>query len=513
MYNQGPFANWVPKIVQLLLIFILFFPITAANGVFTNHIQYIVGGTGILTEDVMMASYANTIGMAAIVPIFIRIKMHIKTKHIMVFGFVMMSIFSIICGTTDNADVIILSSLILGFFKMSVMMELIMPLLSILTRDGNRIRFYVIFYGLILCYTQITSWLLFKIAFNNGWEFANIDLAVIFGICALICLIFQHNKYFAKPMPLHYIDWFSVILYFLATLSLAYSLSYAKQQGWFISGKIIFSILSFFLFILWFVLRQRNLKRPFIDLKIMQYSEVRHGLFMLLIFGLFLATNILLNTFTTGILDYDLIHQNQFNLMMIPGILIGAVFTSVFLGKRISLKIYIFIGFFSYTFYTLLLYFIIVPELNYTLWYFPMILRGFAMSVLFIGIWYYAISKLNMQQMMSAIGILLLVRTFASVAIGSAILSWMQYQLQWTSTNTLGSAIDSTTASTNRNMQLNATMVSIKAAFGYVTLLGMLTLIYVATHHFGKINYRRKVIFYRLLQGKSVRGLRRTLIK
>ncbi len=513
MYNQGPFASWVPKILQLLLILFLFFPITAANGVFINNLQYIVGGAGILTEDVMMANYANTIGMAAIVPIFIRIKMFFKSKQIMVFGFTIMAIFTFICGTTDNAEVIILSTVIIGFFKMAVMMELILPMLAILSKDGNRIRFYMVFYSLILIYTQVANWFLFKIASADGWEYAPIILTATFGFCALLCIIFQHNKHFAKPVPLWFVDWFSLLLYLLASLSLAYSLTYAKQQGWLSSGKIVYAFVAFFVLTTWFIYRQTRLKRPFISMKIMQFSDIRHGLLMLIFLGLFLATNVILNTFTIGVLGYDLIHQNQFYLMMIPGILLAAVFTGVFLGKRISLKIYVFIGFFSYTLYTLLLYFMIVPELNYSIWYFPMILRGFAMTVLFIGIWYYAIARLNMQDMMSAIGIMLLVRTFASVAIGSAILSWAQYKFQWTSINNLGSTIDTATPSVYRNLQINAMMVSIKNVFGYVVLAGILIQIYVLSHHFGRINYRRKVIFYRLLQGKSVRGLRRRLIE
>ena len=78
MYNQGLFRDWVPKLVQLLLILIFTIVIVPVNGVYVGNVSYMVGSTGIQTEYFVWANYAGVIGMGAAMPIILRMKMPVQ---------------------------------------------------------------------------------------------------------------------------------------------------------------------------------------------------------------------------------------------------------------------------------------------------------------------------------------------------------------------------------------------------------------------------------------------------
>jgi hypothetical protein len=77
---------------------------------------------------------------------------------------------------------------------------------------------------------------------------------------------------------------------------------------------------------------------------------------------------------------------------------------------------YIFSGFAAMVGYAIIMYFSMVLEFNYDNWYLPMFLKDME-CVPFISVWFYTLDKLEMDEMLAAIGLVLVWRTFLAVGI------------------------------------------------------------------------------------------------
>jgi len=294
----------------------------------------------------------------------------------------------------------------------------------------------------------------------------------------------------------------------------AYVFSFGKQQDWLNSNKIINASIAAFVSFALLVIRQIHLKRPYLSFKIFSRSNVLNGLFMLFCLGMFMGTISIQNIYAVGVLGYDQLTNAQLNMLMIPGIILAGFIAVIWFKKDIPLKIYIFLGFSAMLGYSIIMYFSMVLEFNYENWYLPMFLKGYGMAALFIGVWYYTLDKLELNDMLAAIGLFLVWRTFWTVGLFSALFSWFQYQFQIMSLGDLAVYMDGLTVSPQnvvsnmKTIQLNAIIASNKKIFGYIIWAGFAILVYVMTHHFGAERFKL-ARFIRVLRGKSIIAKRR----
>lgn len=511
MYNKGLFSDWVPKPIQLLIIVLLLIVVMPLGGVYAGNLSFMVSGTGQLTEYFMWANYATTIGMGACMPVVLRFKMRYKVRDKVVLLLVLLGLLSYINGTTMEPVIIIASALVIGFFKMMITIELFLPLMAMM---GGRGVFYGVFYTFVLSLTQISGYYAVEISMLYNWQQFFVIAALQCFVMALICWIFMHNKYFALKVPLHYIDWLSILLFVSTFMFSAYVFSFGKQQDWLNSKNIMNAGIAAFVSFALLAIRQFTLKRPYISFKIFTKNNVQHGLFMLFMLGMFLGTTSIQNTFAVGVLGYDQLTNAKLNLLMIPGLVLAGVIAIIWFKREIPLKMFIFSGFSAMVGYAMVMYFSMVLEFSYDRWYLPMFLKGYGMGALFISVWFYTLDKLEMDEMLAAIGLVLVWRTFVSVGVFSAIYSWFQYRFQVVAVGDLAVYMDGMTItpqSVSANMkaiQLNAIIVANKKIFGYIILTGLGVLIYIFTHHFGKerFEYAR---FVKILNGKSALARKR----
>src|SRR5690606_6107203 len=118
MYNKGPFADWVPKPLMLLLIIVFLFPMLAVMGVYTGNTTDIAGALATYSEYISLANNATTIGMAVAVTIALRIKMRFRSKEIITGCAIKPTLLFYVSGTTDNPFTFVTCSLFIGFLNM-----------------------------------------------------------------------------------------------------------------------------------------------------------------------------------------------------------------------------------------------------------------------------------------------------------------------------------------------------------------------------------------------------------
>jgi MFS transporter, DHA2 family, multidrug resistance protein len=204
------------------------------------------------------------------------------------------------------------------------------------------------------------------------------------------------------------------------------------------------------------------------------------------------------------------------NSAMVPGVIVAGVLGFYWFKNNWSMKLYVLIGFGAFYLYAILMYFLIAPVIDIEYLIIPNVLRGFGMTVLFIGLGLYGLDKLSMQQTLAVSTVTITLRSFFGTAFFGAVYSWAMYKLQWQNVGDLAVNID---AMNNINqargngmalygaVQVQAILSAAKELFGYILIAGIGVLTYIAAHRFNPL-HRRLVVASKLMAGESVKGYR-----
>ncbi|MDR2037019.1 MAG: hypothetical protein LBQ60_03765 [Bacteroidales bacterium] len=497
MYNRGLFQKWVPGLGQLVLIILLLATILLINPINAGNIGQMSGSTGIITEYFMWGNYATIIGMSLVLPFIMRIKLRFRSKELMITALVVMAAMSVVVATATIGEVVVVACLIFGIAKMMGMTEMILPVQGILCPDGNRKRFYAIFYPISIGSSQLGVFFTSGFALNIGWQALHFYGAATLLLAALICVVFMHNQRFARKMPFYYIDWIGLLLFATSLMSMAYIFSFGKQQDWFNSPDIIYAVVIIIASIAALIARQLVIKRPFLSFKLYKIKDVRLGIVLLVAQGLYMGVSSIMPIYTSAILGYNWIANASLNLMTLPGLVAAGFVAFHWVVKhKLPIKMYIFSGFAAYFLYTVMLYFMMVPELNIGQLYLPQILNGYGMAALFISIWIYTFDRVPQKNMLPSVAPLMIFRSFVMMAFFTALVGWLQYKLQWQSVGNLAFYFDTLTMNhypgtgSLRDIQSGAILSANKKLLGYTIVAGLGILIFILFHQFGRQKYK-----------------------
>lgn len=515
MYNKGLFSDWVPKPVMLLLILLFLFPLLVVSGIYTANFTEMMSDLGVYSEHLSMANYASFIGMGAVLPLLLRFKMRFRSKELTVVSLFSIALCSIVIITTNNPYVIIFASFAIGLFKIIALIEFILPLVFLLGPNGEMSKFYTVFYPLSITISQLSTYLFAKVCYNLQWQSIYIIMAAIMLFLTLLAIIFMHNSRFSRKLPLYYIDWFSILLYVVSFVLLSYVLVFAKQQGWFTSPRIQWAILGFIFFFSWFIFIQSKQKRPFVPLSIFKCKNFIQGFTLLMALGLYLASTSIQNTFTIGVLGYNSITNNLLNYAMIPGVIVGGIYCFRWYKKELPVKFLILTGFLFYNLYFVSMYFLISPVIEIHYLILPMVMKGLGITILYISIWYYALSNFNINETLAAVALTIIVRSIISVAFSGAIYSWLYYKLQLQGLDNLAVHLDAITLSPKGGglavygrTRLQALLTATKTVYGYSIITGILIMIYTLALRFEETHFRRLILLKKITRMESVKGYR-----
>jgi len=515
MYNRGLFHDWVPKLGMLLLIIFLLLVYLMVSPIYNGNIGLMVSSTGIMSEYFVWTMYASSIGMGIAIPLMMRFKMRFRSKEIMITALVLMALFSVVIATSNSPIVIVFASFLFGFVKMFGMLEIILPVMFIISPKGVKAQFYSAFYPLAIILGQLGPFFASHFSITNDWQMMHFYTAGILLIAALVCVIFMHNLRFARKLPLYYIDWPSVLLWAGSMLTLAFDFSFGKQQDWFNSSTILYTAIIAVVMIVTVVVRSFYLKRPYLSFKLFKNSNVLYGLILLIGQGMFMGAVSIQSIYTNAILGYNWVTNSSLTIMTIPGMIVAGFVSHHWTKNGLPIKMYIFSGFAAYVLYYVMLYFMMVPELNFERWYLPQLLSGYGMCSLFISIWIYTLEKVPQKDMLVSVGSIMQIRSFVTIAFFSAFFGWLQYYFQWQSVNNLAFYFDGALMTSNlgvgnfRDVQLGAILASNKTLLGYIIIAGLALLTFILFHHFGLVGskigiYRVRKSFYQRLKKPNI---------
>ncbi len=501
----NPFRSWVPDWLKVVVAFIILVPVMLANGAYTGSNIDISGYLGIISEDINMAYYAASVGMAIAYLVIPKVKPLATTKTIILIVLLFQVVLSFICARTAYIEVITICSFFIGYFKGFSLVETINILMPTLSPSGTRNEFYAKFYPITLICGQLSLVLTAELAYIYNWQYMYylMILLLLFAIVAVVaCMSFARRL---VRWPLKDIDWIGLFLLSICYMAIIYVATYGKTADWFSSNHIIAATLLIPLSG-WLFIRRQFSDKPLVDISVLKNrpSVTVYLLSFLLMF--YASFSILVSSYTTNVLRLDSTYVNELYLYLIPGFVVGGLICYYWFVYEIRMAWLIFLGFFCFTVSIALLYFQVMPNGLYEDLYLIMFLRGVGMSSLFVALAIYGIYKLSPKQLIYNAFFLISARSALAPAIGSSIISNWLYRLQQRNMSVLSESVnvqntfadsqfsssvksalsqgwsieDAQRIATNllyQKTQVQAVTVSIKTIAGWMLIFGIILLI------------------------------------
>jgi DHA2 family multidrug resistance protein len=231
---------------------------------------------------------------------------------------------------------------------------------------------------------------------NYSWPYIfyiNIPLGII---ATILTLIYVKSPKYGEKLKANQVDWWGIL--FLASFigSLQFVLEHGQQDDWFEDPTIVaLSVVSVF-GLLAFIWRQLTYAHPIVNLKVLNDSNLRIGTIMCFIlgFGLYGSTFVV-PIYTQSVLGWT---ATETGLLLIPSSITTA-FMMPIIGKLIQRGVkqtyMVALGFLVFFFFTFWMHNVITNDTGSEHMFWPLILRGVGLGLLFVPITTLALSTLK----------------------------------------------------------------------------------------------------------------------
>jgi len=234
---------------------------------------------------------------------------------------------------------------------------------------------------------------------NYSWPYIfyiNIPIGVI---ATMLTLKFIKSPKYGEKQAANEIDWWGIVFLAGAVGALQLVLERGQEEDWFNSGMILFFTVLCGISIYLFIWRELVVKKPIVELRVLKDANLRVGTILSFImgFGLYGSTFII-PLYTQNNLGWT---AYQSGLLMVPSSLTTAFMMPIIgqlLQRGLKQKYLAAAGMLLFFFFCFWGYKIITPDTGESNFFWMLMLRGLAMSLLFIPVSTLSLSTLKGQQ-------------------------------------------------------------------------------------------------------------------
>lgn len=231
---------------------------------------------------------------------------------------------------------------------------------------------------------------------NYSWPYIfyiNIPIGII---ATFLTLTYVRSPKYGNKLKANQVDWLGIFLLSMFVGSLQYVLEHGQQDDWFNDAAILALSVASVLGLFFFIWRELTYQFPIVNLRVLKDGNLRIGTIMTFIlgFGLYGSTFII-PLYTQSILGWT---ATDAGLILVPSSLTTAILMP-FIGKMIQRGIpqsyMVAVGFFTFFLFSYWMHTQMTPDTGVEHFFWPLILRGFGLGLLFVPITTLALSTLT----------------------------------------------------------------------------------------------------------------------
>ncbi len=252
------------------------------------------------------------------------------------------------------------------------------------------------------------------------------------GILAtVLTILYVRSPKYGEKLKVNQVDWWGIL--FLAAFigSLQFVLEHGQQDDWFqdslITGLTVLSVFGLVAFI-W---RELTYENPIVNLRVLKNTNLWIGTVMTFIlgFGLY-GTTFIIPIYTQSVLGWT---ATDAGLLLIPSSITTGIMMPI-IGKLIergvSQKYLVALGFLGFFFFSFWMHNLITPDTGSEHLFWPLVLRGIGLGLLFVPITTLALSTLKGREIGEGAAFTGMMRQLGG-SFGIAIITTMIYRFNF----------------------------------------------------------------------------------
>ena len=330
---QGPFdipevPDFIPRRLKPYLFIFFVLIVQFSGGVYLAAASDMVGTTGLMQEDILMAGYASIIGLAINFAVMFRIKFRFSTRSQLLVSAAVLIAANVICAHTTNVPLLVITCFIAGWFRMQATFACNSTIQLWLTPVRDMAIFFCYVYIIVDSVIQLSGIATIYTAFFSQWEYMHWIMTALLALMMIMVMILV--KPFRGPMfiPLLGIDWIGAILWSVFMMCFTFICVYGNYYDWWdaveIRGAAIIGVTTLCIN-LW---RASFLHHPYISFQAMKNRNVIRATGIYLVFFTLIATeHVFEHSYAANILGFDETNLIDLNWYVFAGIVAGCAFT------------------------------------------------------------------------------------------------------------------------------------------------------------------------------------------
>lgn len=484
--------DFVPPALRpwILIAFLLVFQI--CSGAYMAVASQMASATALLREDVMMAGYANLVGMMLVFTIMYRLKFRFSIKTSLIVCSIACALCCVVCVNTTNVPLLVFANFVLGLFRMWGTFACNTTIQLWVTPKRDMAVWFCYIYLVVQIFIQLSGLTSVYTTFYTQWEYMHyLIVALLFTVALLTQVLFRHYRSMPK-LPLFGIDWMGGILWGAATLSAVFVFVYGEYLDWFDSEYIWMGCFFSVACVLLNVWRASFIRHPFIENRVWKFRNVWLTFVLYILIDLLISpSHILEYILTESILGYDATHVVSLSWIVVLGIVVGAfVCYQCFALRHWKYKTMTTMGFAFILVYLLLMYFGVDYNLEKEMLYLPIFMRALGYEILAI-VFLTALTQVPFPTFFQSLSVQAIMSACLGALIGETILHEVFEHVHQSNVLQLGSTIDAVNTQLQSlplgqvygELQQYALLVSMKEVYGWLCYLGVATLLTCLLYH------------------------------
>lgn len=315
-----------------------------------------------------------------------------------------------ICYLTNDLHVFFIIRFIQGLlFASTVNLSLSLIFTRLHSTRAREIGFSV-FFGILICALPfnnlVTADLIDTFNFNIVYKGAMFSY-----LPSLVSLPLTMNRIRLRmQFPLNKLDWQSFVLFSIGLILFGYIMIYGQEYYWLTDLRIRGACMGIISVLTIFIIRQRAMKHPYIDLQIFRSRNFRVGLLVLFTMYICRFVSGITNTYFSTVLNLDPMHVSYMNAFNLGGLVVGTIFGCTFIIQKWNVR-YIWVAGFSILFvYHILMFFQLDVEADQYRYFFPLFLQGAGVALIMVPTIIYTIAAVSTSRGPSAAAVSLVIR-------------------------------------------------------------------------------------------------------
>ena len=380
---QGPFdipdvPNFIPRRMKPWIFIFFVLIIQFSGGVYLAAASDMVGSSGLMQEDILMAGYASLIGLAVNFAVMFRIKFRFSNRTQLLACCMVLIAANFICANTDSVPLLVATCFVAGWFRMQATLACNSTIQLWLTPTRDMAVFFCYVYLVVDSVIQLSGIATIYTSFFSQWEYMQWIMMGLLSLMMILVLILVRPVRGPMFIPLNGIDWIGGFLWAGFMMAFTFICVYGNYLDWWDAPEMWQAAIvgtACLLINLW---RASFLKNPYITFRAMTNRNVIRATGIYLVFFTLLATeHVFEHSYAAAILGFDETNLIDLNWYVFVGIVAGCGFTYItFALQKWRYKTLTAIAFFLAIIYLGYFYFMIDYGVEKEMLFFPLFCRG-----------------------------------------------------------------------------------------------------------------------------------------